>query len=81
MWDLPRPGTEPVSPALAGRFLTTGPPKDSQVLFLKTRVPSVDEGMNQQQCYKWPVDESISETFSQNKFVLYSKSICNIQIF
>ena len=22
MWDLPRPGTEPVSPALAGRFIT-----------------------------------------------------------
>ena len=27
MWDLPRPGLEPVSPALAGRFLTTVPPK------------------------------------------------------
>ena len=26
MWDLPRPGLEPVSPALAGRFSTTGPP-------------------------------------------------------
>ena len=26
MWDLPRPGLEPVSPALAGRFLTTEPP-------------------------------------------------------
>ena len=26
MWDLPRPGLEPVSPALAGRFLTTAPP-------------------------------------------------------
>ena len=25
MWDLPRPGLEPVSPALAGRFLTTAP--------------------------------------------------------
>ena len=25
-WDLPRPGLEPVSPALAGRFLTTAPP-------------------------------------------------------
>ena len=25
MWDLPRPGLEPVSPALAGRFLTTEP--------------------------------------------------------
>ena len=26
MWDLPGPGHEPVSPALAGRFLTTVPP-------------------------------------------------------
>ena len=26
MWDLPRPGLEPVSPALAGRFLTSAPP-------------------------------------------------------
>ena len=32
MWDLPRPGLEPVSPALAGRLSTTAPsgkpPKD-----------------------------------------------------
>ena len=26
MWDLPRPGLEPESPALAGRFSTTAPP-------------------------------------------------------
>ena len=26
MWDLPRPGLEPVSSALAGRFSTTAPP-------------------------------------------------------
>ena len=26
MWDLPRPGLEPASPALAGRFSTTVPP-------------------------------------------------------
>ena len=26
MWDLPRAGLEPVSPALAGVFLTTAPP-------------------------------------------------------
>ena len=29
MWDLPRPGLEPVSPALAGGFLTTAPPGQS----------------------------------------------------
>ena len=26
MWDLPRPGLEPVSPVLAGRLSTTAPP-------------------------------------------------------
>ena len=29
MWDLPRPGLEPMSPALAGGFLTTAPPGKS----------------------------------------------------
>ena len=32
MWDLPRPGIEPVSPALAGRFSTTVPPGKPWVL-------------------------------------------------
>ena len=27
MWDLPRAETEPMSPTLAGGFLTTGPPE------------------------------------------------------
>ena len=35
MWDLPRPGLEPVSPALAGRFSTTVPPGKPQDYFLK----------------------------------------------
>ena len=31
MWDLPGPGLEPVSPALAGGFSTTAPPGESQI--------------------------------------------------
>ena len=31
MWDLPGPGLEPVSPALAGGFLTTAPPGKPRV--------------------------------------------------
>ena len=31
MWDLPGPGLEPVSPALAGGFLTTAPPGKSSL--------------------------------------------------
>ena len=35
MWDLPRPGLEPGSPALAGGFLTTVPPgKSPTIIFL-----------------------------------------------
>ena len=35
MWDLPRPGLEPVSPALAGRFSTTAPPGKPSAIILK----------------------------------------------
>ena len=34
MWDLPRPGLEPVSPALAGRLSTTAPPGKPQLSIL-----------------------------------------------
>ena len=32
MWNLPGPGIEPMYPALAGAFLTTGPPVKSRLL-------------------------------------------------
>ena len=36
MWGLPRPGIQPVSPALAGRFLSTAPPgKSTERDFMK----------------------------------------------
>ena len=38
MWDPPRPGLEPVSPALAGRLSTTAPPgKPNKFLSLKIK--------------------------------------------
>ena len=39
MWDLPRPGLEPLSPALAGRFSTAVPP-GKPLLFLIFSSPS-----------------------------------------
>ena len=42
MWDLPRPGLEPVSPALAGRFSATAPPG-------KPAVPSFSTCLKMQQ--------------------------------
>ena len=45
MWDLPRPGIEPLSPALAGGFLTTGPPgRSSGVFIIFTVVSSTSKG-------------------------------------
>ena len=35
MWDFPRPGLEPVSPALAGRLSTTAPPGKPWQCFLR----------------------------------------------
>ena len=41
MWDLPRPGLEPMSPALAGGFLTTAPPgKSSNTNFKQYYLPN-----------------------------------------
>ena len=34
MWDLPRPGLEPMSPALAGGFSTTAPPGKPKIHYL-----------------------------------------------
>ena len=34
IWNLPRPGFEPVSPALVGKFLTTGPAGKSQTSYI-----------------------------------------------
>ena len=45
MWDIPGPGLEPVSPALAGRFLTTVPPGEPwlqllSIVWCQFRIPS-----------------------------------------
>ena len=39
MWDLPRPGLEPVSPALAGRLSTTAPPGKPKKFFFRSFPP------------------------------------------
>ena len=43
MWDPPRPGLEPVSPALAGRFSTTAPPGKPQLWVFKSGSASCAE--------------------------------------
>ena len=39
MWNLPGSGIKPMSPALAGRFLTAGPPGKSKIFPFECRVP------------------------------------------
>ena len=41
MWDLPRPGLEPMSPALAGGFLITVPPGKPSNVFMKFSIISI----------------------------------------
>ena len=43
MWDLPRPGLQPVSPALAGRFSTTAPPGKPLCTFYACKTFPKDE--------------------------------------
>ena len=40
MWDLPRPGLEPVFPALAGRLSTTAPPGKPHRHAFQSRLPN-----------------------------------------
>ena len=55
MWDLPRPGLEPVSPPLAGRLSTTAPPgKSQEVRFLRD--------------YAWKTDFSLWGKRTRAKF-------------
>ena len=52
MWDLPGPGLEPMSPALAGGFLATVPPGESQSSrVLSTQMERIPKCWEQCGCY------------------------------
>ena len=76
MWDLPRPGLEPVSPALAGRFSTTVPAGKSTswvswsyFLIIKIRqVHFCKSG-------KWR-KEKRAATLTQPSFLSYTQGVC-----
>ena len=42
MWDLPRPGTELVSPALQAEFLTPGPPRKPHSFLIQFEIRVYD---------------------------------------
>ena len=45
MWNLPRPGIEPMSPALAGRFFFTVPPGKPPLLEIITAIESMGKNL------------------------------------
>ena len=67
LWDLPGPGIEPVSPALAGRFLSTAPPGKSQcdISYLKKvkNIMGVDQSGNRSEL-------ALSKTGKQEEILL-----------
>ena len=66
MWDLPGPGLEPVSPALAGGFLTTEPPGKSQHAdFLIYPM----ENLSQYFCGQTSAEATLGETHFQTEKV------------
>ena len=62
MWDLPKPGLEPVFPTLAGGFLTTAPPG-------KPQTPLLDRGC------MWQGSE---RTYKMDKIVMAIFGECNL---
>ena len=52
MWDLPGPGLEPVSPALAGGFSTTAPPGETITVFKNSHKKGL-KGNNLQRNEPW----------------------------
>ena len=60
MWDLPGPGPEPVSPALAGGFLTTAPPGKPRDLILKDTESAGKKPIN------WSRVKEVIQTLKEN---------------
>ena len=67
-WDRPRPGLEPVSPALAGRFSTTAPPgKPPKLSYHERRTHThmqtasttnpTTSASTSTSCYLWPPND------------------------
>ena len=51
MWDLPRPGLEPVSPALAGRLSTIAPPGKPNKIFWEREINHICITFSTVYCY------------------------------
>ena len=69
MWDLPGPGLEPVSSALAGGFLTTAPPGKPSTNILYWGQPKHLAGSTwDQRRMSWSLQPRLMLTFKENTF-------------
>ena len=69
MWHLPRLGIEPVSPALTGRFATTGPPgEDSEKNWFKHNIQKT-KIMESSPITSWQIDGETMETVTDFIFL------------
>ena len=69
MWDLPRPGTEPMSPALVGRFFTTQPPGKPCALFFVYFLCICQPDVSSNDCF-CTLCLSVQERFHRNSLLL-----------
>ena len=91
MWDLPRLGIEPVSPALAGRFSTTAPPGKPKLYILyrsmvnwllSLALASVNEEQNQKMLLHYIcILYSIFNNFLVKPSILHLRKVTIIFIF
>ena len=73
MWDLPRPGLEPMSSALAGGFLTTAPPGKSLAFCISL---SLDTSLTESIT---PADIAVSLAWWEDHFVATNRARILIQ--
>ena len=83
MWDLPRPGLEPVSPALAGRLSTTVPPgKPGRDLLTELGVTLFLEGQGNHPHHQMVLTKSKKEQIKSEAKIkaLVNPGIWNIEV-
>ena len=74
MWDLPRPGLEPASPALAGGLPTIAPQGKPLVLFLKTPLGIILSDLSIHVGQGFPTSALL--TFGATSFLLVGSALC-----
>ena len=81
MWDLPRPGIKPMSPALAGGFFTTEPPgkpslKSFDELFNEIKLFPCQKGISfQNKTYSSKQDVLLGYFFTCKSFFFFSYEV------